>query len=193
VRTGGQQSLVTNPDDPRAQPGGQLANWVLGDVDNTDPDLIRNGLLFPYINSLEVYKCPADKKIAPNGEPTRRSMSMNAWMNPINTEGQLDPRYTIFYKQTSIRRPTETWVTVDENPTSINDGWFLVRPNAPNQWRDVPASYHNDAGGMSFADGHAEIRKWTDRNVLAQSGAFVRRDPNSDDLQWLIDRTTYLR
>jgi hypothetical protein len=46
---------------------------------------------------------------------------------------------------------------------------------------------------MSFADGHAEIRKWTDRSVLEQKGSFARRDPNSDDLQWLIDRTTVLQ
>ena len=25
---------------------------------------------------------------------------------------------------------------------------------------DYPASYHNRAGGFSFADGHAEIKKW---------------------------------
>ena len=26
---------------------------------------------------------------------------------------------------------------------------------------DVPATYHNGAGGIAFADGHSEIHKWT--------------------------------
>ena len=194
VRTGGLAVLVTNPNQADAQPGGPKANWVLGRVDqapsDTDPEAVERGLLYDYINSLKVYKCPADKKTGANGQPTVRSMSMNAWMNPISTENQLDPRYLIFRKQTNIRKPTDTWVTIDENPNSINDGWFLVRPNVPNQWRDIPASYHNDAGGLSFADGHAEIKKWSDKNVLAQAGAFARKDPTSDDLNWLIDRTT---
>jgi prepilin-type N-terminal cleavage/methylation domain-containing protein/prepilin-type processing-associated H-X9-DG protein len=191
-RTGGLGVLVTNPADPAAQPGGARANWVLGDVKYTDPDLIKNGLLYPYINSLEVFKCPADRKISDvTGEPTLRSMSMNAWMNPISDEGQLDvANYVVFRKQTQIRRPTDTWVAIDENPVSINDGWFLVRPNVPTVWRDVPAAYHNNAGGLSFADGHAEIRKWTDANVISQKGSYTRKDPNSNDLDWLIERST---
>jgi len=195
VRTGGLGVLVTNPDQADAQPGGARSNWVLGDVKYTDPDLIRNGLLYPYINSLEVYKCPADRKISDlTGEPTRRSMSMNAWMNPINDEGQLDVNnYVVFRKQSNIRKPTDTWVTIDENPNSINDGWFLVRPSVPTVWRDVPAAYHNNAGGMSFADGHAEIRKWTDRSVISQQGSYARKDPTSEDLDWLIEHTTVRR
>jgi prepilin-type processing-associated H-X9-DG protein len=121
-------------------------------------------------------------------------MSMNAWMNPLGTETLLDgTAYVIFRKQSNIPKPTETWVVVDENPNTINDGWFVVRPNLPNVWYDVPASYHNNAGGLSFADGHAEIKKWTDKNVLAQLAAnpgATRRDPNSTDLPWLSERTT---
>ena len=115
---------------------------------------------------------------------------MNAWLNPISDEGQLDNSYTIYRKMTDIRNPVNIWVTIDENPNSINDGWFLVRPNVPNIWRDVPAVYHNNAGGLSFADGHAEIRKWRDKSVLEQAASFARKDPNSTDLDWLIERTT---
>ena len=47
IRTGGLGVLVTDPNDPAAQPGGPRANWALGEVEYTDPDLIRKGLLFP--------------------------------------------------------------------------------------------------------------------------------------------------
>jgi prepilin-type N-terminal cleavage/methylation domain-containing protein/prepilin-type processing-associated H-X9-DG protein len=195
VRTGGLASLVTDPNDPQAQPGGPLSQWVLGSVDSvsngrTEPLLIQKGLLFSYVNSGTVYKCPADKFIK-DGVLAVRSMSMNAWMNPISNEGQLDDvNYTVFTKQTSIHNAALTWVLIDENPVSINDGWFLVRPNVPTVWRDVPAAYHNNAGGMSYADGHAEIKKWKDSSVISQAGSYARKDPNSDDLNWLIERTT---
>jgi prepilin-type N-terminal cleavage/methylation domain-containing protein/prepilin-type processing-associated H-X9-DG protein len=194
VPTGGLAVLVTDPNDPEAKPGGSRAQWVLGTVDTnpsaTNTMLIKNGLLFPYIESLKVYKCPADKKAIDN-VLTVRSMSMNAWMNPISYEGQLDyANYTVFRKHSNIRNPSSTWVTLDENPNSINDGWFLVRPNAPTVWRDVPAAYHGRAGSLSFADGHAEIKKWTDNNVVSQAGSYARKDPHSTDLDWLIERTT---
>jgi len=194
VRTGGFASYVGDPNDPQAQPGGPLSQWVLGRVDfvsdRTNTLMIQKGLLFPYINSLAVYKDPADTYLI-SGQPSVRSMSMNAWMNPISTESQLDDaNYIVFTKQSSIRTPAQIWVTIDENPRSINDGWFLVRPNAPTVWRDVPASYHCGSGAISFADSHAEIKKWRDRSVLSQEVSFARKDPNSDDLLWLIDHTT---
>jgi prepilin-type processing-associated H-X9-DG protein len=85
-----------------------------------------------------------------------------------------------------------TWVTIDENPVSINDGWFVCDPNVDSQWFDVPATYHNGAGGVSFADGHSEIRRWKDRNVLGLTAVpgTVTRDTSTDDLDWLQDRST---
>ena len=67
--------------------------------------------------------------------------------------------------------PVNLWVFIDENPISINDGSFICTPPIPEnnyQWIDCPASYHNNAGGLAFADGHAQIRKWTDPTVLHQ-------------------------
>jgi prepilin-type processing-associated H-X9-DG protein len=51
------------------------------------------------------------------------------------------------------------------------------------------------AGGMSFADGHAEIRKWTDKNLLnPAANRLVRAERGPDsDLEWLARRTTERR
>jgi prepilin-type processing-associated H-X9-DG protein len=89
-------------------------------------------------------------------------------------------------------------VTIDENPGSINDGWFVVnvaRANAQAslQWVDYPASYHNNAGGLSFADGHAEIKKWKDSTVLKVPAGNARTPSSHGDLQWLSQRTTQAR
>jgi prepilin-type N-terminal cleavage/methylation domain-containing protein/prepilin-type processing-associated H-X9-DG protein len=200
VLSGGMDQLVQFANDPAGQPGGPRAQWVLGTMDSlpaaTNSQLIQIGLLFPYVTALKVYKCPADRKMM-KSDPTVRSMSANCWMNPLrdwnSIKGYGGPMtLTVFRKQTDIRIPTPSkcWVFIDENPNSINDGWFVCDPNNPTQWTDVPASYHNGAGGLSFADGHSEIKKWRDRNVLNLALPPADKDPNSDDLLWLQERTT---
>jgi hypothetical protein len=119
-------------------------------------------------------------------------------MNPQNTENMLAiATFRVFRKQSDIRKPSNVWVTIDESPGSINDGWFVEDPiNYTNTWVDVPATYHNRAGGLSFADSHAQIRKWTDSKILSRAVqtqanmVFLNpRDFNSGDLPWLQDLT----
>jgi prepilin-type N-terminal cleavage/methylation domain-containing protein len=191
VATGGTAVIThTVPIGPDYVPGGKYANWVLGAASDLNVELIRSGLLFPYTKSLEIYKCPGDISL------NKRSMSMNAWMNPLNKESLLnDAVYLIFKKQSDIRRPTEIWVTIDERSTTINDGWFVVKPDTTSVWYDYPASYHSKAGGLSFADGHAVTKKWKDPNLLNQASVSGARadPPPGGDLSWLAERTTVLK
>jgi len=59
---------------------GTSDSWVKGNMsvvaDRTNPKLIQDGLIYPYVKSLGVYKCPADLPSA--GRPDAlRSMSAN--------------------------------------------------------------------------------------------------------------------
>src|SRR5258706_339545 len=89
-----------------------------------------------------------------------------------------------------------TWVLIDENPVSINDGWFCVNPSpAASNWFDKPATYHANAGGLSFADGHGEIKVWKDQNLINYTGpplTVVPAQPGVEDLHWLGLRTSKL-
>ncbi|HSU54977.1 MAG TPA: prepilin-type N-terminal cleavage/methylation domain-containing protein [Candidatus Dormibacteraeota bacterium] len=211
VLSGGLGVLVVSADDPAGQPGGAKSQWVLGDMQSagaTDVRLLQNGLLYPYVRNVNVYKCPADKRTdhwpSPAGKPTVRSMSMNAWMNPIcnSTVGDQSwnkvkgysgaTRLREFRRQSDIVRPGPSmcWVFIDENPWKINDGWFVCDPNDATKWVDIPASYHNNACGLSFADGHAEIKRWRDQNMLQATTDNVAAQTGCPDLQWLQDRTT---
>jgi prepilin-type N-terminal cleavage/methylation domain-containing protein/prepilin-type processing-associated H-X9-DG protein len=165
-----------------------------------DLELVKAGSLFPYSKSLPIYKCPADQKVyGPNKIPTTRSMSMNAFMNPIQTvPGAGIGR--VYRKQSDIIRPApvDCWVFIDESPGTVNDGYFLCDMFAnASQWIDLPAAYHNGSGGISFADGHSEIRKWHDGRVLdalkANFDNVYPSDPKQSppvDLKWLQDRST---
>jgi len=87
-----------------------------------------------------------------------------------------------------------TWVTVDEHPRSINDGFFCVDMNfypnlATAQLPDAPASYHNGACGFSFADGHAEIHSWKDSRTKTDAQPAAAQ-PNNRDVLWLWQHST---
>jgi prepilin-type N-terminal cleavage/methylation domain-containing protein len=135
VRTGGQAiavpylpNVATEPDNPKNM-------WVYGDitvpVSAVNPELIRAGLLYPYEKTVAIYKCPADRKQY-GGRDTVRSMSMNGWMNPIQswntTRSHPGAKGRDFHKQTDIPNPSNIFVFIDENPNSINDGWFICDP-----------------------------------------------------------------
>jgi prepilin-type N-terminal cleavage/methylation domain-containing protein len=202
-RSGGQAYDVNFLPNPYTQPGDSHNMWVYGDMvgpgPSTNLDMIKLGLLYPYVNNVGVYKCPADRKIQPGGPAlTARSMSMNCWLNPIQTWDSTKnrpPTYRVYKKQGDLNLPgsSQVFVFIDENPASINDGWFVADPGQPTIWVDKPATYHNNAGGLDFADGHAEIRKWHDGNLISYSGTAGNlsvASPDPGDLAWLTQRAT---
>jgi prepilin-type processing-associated H-X9-DG protein len=131
---------------------------------------IRLGVIYPYVNNVAVYLCPADHSfIGSFGVqfPHVRSMSMNTWMSPVGGLPYNGDPVISYYKEADLVNPgaANLWVFIDENPISINDGSFICDPLIQ-QWVDCPATYHNNAGGISFADGHALIKKWTDPAIL---------------------------
>jgi hypothetical protein len=88
-----------------------------------------------------------------------------------------------------------TYVLIDENENTINDAFFVSDPTQVNWWQDVPASRHGAAGGLSYADGHSEIKRWRDPKILRQlapgDNGFMG-DPSSTDSAWLEARATIL-
>jgi prepilin-type N-terminal cleavage/methylation domain-containing protein len=204
-RTAGLDSLVDRDNAAKNYP---LNQWCMGTMHQapswTNQVLIQDSLMYKYVNSLSVYRCPADKATVRSpwglggGAPKVRSLSMNCWMNPINPWGANkrtgNPPYTYSFRRISdILKPADTWVTIDENPASINDGWFVCDParGPKGAWVDAPAIYHNRAGGLSFADGHSEIKKWRDPAILNEKAtAWTPRD-NGKDHFWLQERSTH--
>ena len=183
VRSGGEAFKVSFLPDAKTTPGNIDNQWVYGDLTvplaSTNIALIQIGLLYPYVGNIGVYKCLGERTSAQpcsrplchhaSGPLTARSMSMNAWMNPIqswNTTRAHSVLCQNFVKQSDVTQigASTLFGFIDENPASINDGWFVCDPT-DNMWIDKPATYHNNAGGISFADGHAEIRKWTGRPI----------------------------
>lgn len=185
--------------------GTDLENWVGNNLDwsmnqqNTNINLIRDAKLGPYTaRNLGIYKCPADTTPSLAG-PRTRSLSMNAFVGDKGDQGSINSGYLQYLKLTTFRNPAGIYVVLDEHPDSINDGWFVfcneANPAERNVWSDLPASYHNGAGGFSFADGHSEIKKWqvgsTKRPVLKNTSGFpITVGTDKRDITWVAERTT---
>jgi prepilin-type N-terminal cleavage/methylation domain-containing protein len=139
-----------------------VMSWTVG----TDPDQVSitntawvlNGVLGPYTaGAVGVYKCPADNFLSPAQARAgfirrNRSLSMNSMFGRFSTgsDPSADPtihglnwassQYLQFLKTTQVPKPSGTWLTLDEHPDSINDGYFVNSPDNTH-WSDIPASY----------------------------------------------------
>ena len=172
---------------------------------NTNPFYLTAPLLGPYVaKNTGIYKCPADRVPSAVG-PRNRSYSMNGFVGATDqTEYTVYGynQYRLYLKDSDFVRPgaANLWVFLDEHPDSINDCFFGMRLPAAgawptySSWDDVPASTHNGACGFSFADGHAEIKKWLDPNskwpVAKTAGCAGTGTISQRDNAWMVARTT---
>ncbi len=172
-----------------------VESWDASD-DNTNLVYLTQSKLGPFANhSYRIYKCPADRLPAPNGDRIR-SISMNGQVgDPGELTNRFNPRYVQFFKNADIQTPSAIFVLLDEHADTLNDGFFI---NVLDEvaWGNLPASYHNGAGNFVFADGHLESRRWvvgaTVRPVEKRRISIFAANPPTD-FQWLKDRTTYLK
>jgi len=191
-------------------PGRWVSGWLdtSSSPDNTNTTFLtdaRYSQLAPYLKGFEVYHCPSDRSTAQIGGHSYqrvRSESMNCWMNYTGNNDIGQDTYQIFRKINQIMEPPpgEAWVFIDESAETINDGLFQTNLKArgnTTQIVDYPASNHDLAAGVSFADGHAIIKRWLDHRTTAplktsqliQLAAPVS-SPNNTDILWLQDHAS---
>ena len=184
---------------------GWVSGWMKNPADATNIDLLRNtnALLWPYNQSVGIYKCPADHSVAKIGAesyPRVRSVSMNGFVNGIGGPNETSwPKYFTYRKLSQLSRPgpANVFVFLDEHPDSIDDDYFEVDPTVHHQWSssagapNMPANYHNNAADFSYADGHAAIHKWMDPSSefvhLPTSGA---NWTSVNDVPWVQSHAT---
>jgi prepilin-type processing-associated H-X9-DG protein len=107
------------------------------------------------------------------------------------------PAYRAYSRISDLQKPvpSELFVFVDEHPDSINDGWLINDPTTPEKWVDLPASCHNKACAISYADGHAAMHKWRDGSTFVPVKKQQYNGFNAGgggDLLWMIQHSTAL-
>jgi prepilin-type N-terminal cleavage/methylation domain-containing protein len=203
-----------NPDNP--------SNW------DVNEDIANSPLWPYCGKNAEIWKCPADYSfVVVNGEsrPRVRSMSMNFWIGgfigydgglsggsgyvnpatyPPGTRGGNPWRLYLKMADFVTPGPADTFLLLDMREDSIDWGNFATDmrgwPDHPEQtgFYDLPGSYHHRAGGFSFVDGHAEIKRWMDDRTmppLILGGEVIDQlaSKNNPDISWLQAHTTRLK
>ncbi len=183
----------------------QEGNWDYADT-------IARSPLWSYCGKSQgIWHCPADTSTGINPQrqsvPRPRSMSMSNWVggngdaaaNGYRGYWGLGANWLVFRKLSAMANPgpSQTFVLLDERQDSINDGYFVVEmdgytgaPNNAEQIVDYPASYHVEAGGFAFADGHSEIHKWRDRRITNPPAIVLAAAPDSPDVFWMQQHST---
>lgn len=184
--------------------------WVGGDVsqlpDAVDHNKLREAKLYPYNQSVEIYRCPADRMVVSGGTASRvRSFSLNCMMGNNYEPGRFNPAPLIHpgfdenrkFSDVKNPGPAAASLFIDEQShsepakCSINDGYIGIDffKKGP-VWPDLTGSRHGNFGHLSYADGHAQKMKWlepTTRFLNAQTATTKVKDRDMEQI-W---KTTY--
>ena len=146
---------------PTLNAAGTFDNWCTGNMkiathagEETYVTLAQFG---PYVSgSGNVFSCTKPAMIAGTVVFPKywRSYSMPQKVGFAGT-GQIK-----FRRITDFSNPGETFVFIEEGLESLDDGgWFMSGIGQP--WgNEKPATYHLRSGGVIYADGHAELKRW---------------------------------
>jgi prepilin-type N-terminal cleavage/methylation domain-containing protein len=185
-----------------------VAGWMdwstPGNLDNTNINNLQSprGILWPYTQSLGIYKCPSDLSTATiqgSTVPRVRSVSLNGrlnggewWASPTSTFNNPNKLAAIINPG-----PVNAFAFIDERADTIDDGFFgvdMIDSNANAQLVNYPANYHLSCSSISFADGHTEIHRWLDPRTEPPMAAHTMAPPvgvpNDLDIAWLQQHST---
>ncbi len=141
---------------------------------------MENSLFFPYCPTLDAYSCP--KKIKEFPRTYSLVDGMNGYTLVPGTEK------LILKKMTQIRNATRRGVFIDEGELTLTT-WTIYYHTA--RWWDWVPDQHNFGTTLSFADGHCEYWKWTDKRTakytLSPGNTFPfisgqTHEPDNEDL-----------
>jgi prepilin-type N-terminal cleavage/methylation domain-containing protein len=184
--------------------------WVVGDehipgrtwfYTNNDMLLNREIAAFgDYLQNPALYKCPEDKSKVDLGGvlfDKNRSYALNGFINwqvPMPDVLRTSPAYRMFRKGSDFgsTRPTDIFSFIDVAPGNVCHSAFVTHIGfMDGLFYHLPNVGHRNSGVVSFADGHTEVKKWTDPRTLTEArkgwipNHFTVQTPNNADLNWI--------
>jgi prepilin-type processing-associated H-X9-DG protein len=113
--------------------------------------------------------------------------------DPGELTNRFNPSYLQAFRSSDLVRPAWIFTFLEEHPDTINDGFFMNRLDEEPSWGNLPASYHNRAANLAFADGHLELHRWKVPGTVRPpvQGALPTGTPAvpTDDWDWLKDHS----
>lgn len=164
----------------------------------SDPNYLvdpKRAAFAKYIREVKVYKCPAEKTVFRRSGgrtvPKLRSYSMNDYITPPG-EGSWGVKYH-FRKSTDVQRPAMTFVFIDVEPGSMCYTPFRIPDSDTQPWFSAPGAMHAKGANLTFADGHAESKRWKRPTYRAPTSGSPHPSPTDrQDVYWLRRRAHHL-
>jgi len=165
-----------------ADPAERRDGWVIdvpGDPATNTPASVRQGLLWKFNPAAEVYKCPSSQ-----GDVNYRSYSLPTHLN--GAPSIFPATIPKLKKMTKVKGKQLAFIE-EYDDRGFNQGSFVQFPTTSplgSQWGDpLGVLLHKKGTPMSFADGHAEYRLWSDRRTFRATRLTV--NINNKDLKEL--------
>jgi prepilin-type N-terminal cleavage/methylation domain-containing protein/prepilin-type processing-associated H-X9-DG protein len=144
-----------------AVPDGTSAPWVRKPPGNRPVDApvadqilaIEQGVLFPFVNNIKVYRCPVAKG------HEMRSYSASHAMNGGSFDGG-----PVVKNRNQIKNPAHRIVYLDDFGEDWDAAWAVPWSRAA-WWNPIPAR-HGAGTTVGMADGHAEWWAWKDARTI---------------------------
>jgi len=162
--------------------------WTWIPPRDTSPEEARKtferGALYKYCSTPQIFKCPTG---IPGEWATYAivdAMNGHAWGGGL-------PKGVWIKRRADIRHPSRRIVFIDEGRLSF--GSWTVYYNEERWWDPVPLR-HGKGTTFSFADGHAEDRRWMDARTIEMAErtwktdpvtGFKEEHPDNEDLRWV--------
>ena len=132
---------------------------------------IRSGTLFPYVEDVDSYRCPSEKR---GKKGIGKLSSFRTYSMPAPMNGEYPSRYDErgfnirVTKDAQIRNSAAKFVFVDDfDPRSWNMGSWIFGYSATgaHTFSDPISVWHFKKCNFSYADGHADSYVWQDRRT----------------------------
>lgn len=154
---------IPSPDVPQ--------DWLSNATLQQKKNAILKGALYPYCQTIKLYKCPTVRK----QEGVLRTYSCVDSMNCKNWDNM---GAVMLKKRLEIPNPAYRFVYLDDGGAGLAHmgGWTVYVQEE--KWWDPPPARHGDGTNFSFADGHSDYVKWRDQRTI-EFGKLVPPRANS--------------
>jgi prepilin-type N-terminal cleavage/methylation domain-containing protein len=152
-------------------------------------EALEKGLLFPYLETTNVFRCP----IAQKNELRTYSMpqSMNGFAGTSWGGGEILTRIN------QIKKPGNRITFLDDYIYDWDACW-MVYYDEPTWWNITPIRHGSGGNVFSFADGHSDFHAWKDRRTIElaercnednlrgiKNAGYTENQPGNEDLVWV--------
>jgi len=149
---------------------------------------VHQGLLWPYVKSEAIYKCPAAQKLKLQAESQLLGYGISRSIYNIDSSSSNGSEMNKLHQ---IKSSVKRMVFIDTGGIGTDSGgsttyltYYQPRELNDERWLYGPPILHSEGTNLSFADGHAEHWRWQDDRTVELGMCYLRLFQGQTVLSW---------